>query len=207
MQRNIRNQTIALAGVFQAASLVDQIANKGMANTAVIEASIETLFRYDADNVENVYGNLAGVSTGLRIASKQLGSLKNERNLDITKYVVSMLILEKKMSANQQTMDTIKNSLENIETSLEFFSLMHDNVFAKLGGLYQETISLLHPRIIVKGDQPHLSNEANASKVRALLLAGIRSAVLWRQCHGSRWHILFKRKQYLEQCQLLLSEV
>ena len=98
MNHSLRDQTIALAGVFQAASLVYQIANKGMANSAVIETSIETLFRYDADNVEHVFGNLGGISTGLRVATKQLGSLKNERNLDITQYVISMLILEKKLS-------------------------------------------------------------------------------------------------------------
>ncbi len=206
MNNQFRDQTIALAGVFQAASLVHQIANKGMANSAVIESSIESLFRYDADNVEQVFGNLAGVSTGLRVSSKQLGSFKNERNLDITQYVISMLILEKKMSTNQTMLTKIRQSLENIEASLEFFSLMHDNVFSKLGSLYQETISTLEPKIIVRGDQPYLSNEANASRVRALLLAGIRSAVLWRQCRGSRWHILFKRKKYLEQCQQLLRE-
>ena len=96
MQHKLRDQTIALAGVFQAASLVHQIATKGMANSAVIEASIETLFRYDADNAENVFGNLAGISTGLRVAEKQLGASRNERNMDITQYVISMLILEKK---------------------------------------------------------------------------------------------------------------
>lgn len=207
MQHNKRDQTIALAGVFQAASLVQQIANKGMANSAVIESSLETLFRFDSDTVEGVYGNLAGVGTGLRILNEQLSAFKNKRNIEITQYVISLLVLEKKLSSNSRMLEQVTGTLAEIETSLEFFSLMHENIFAKLGGLYKETVSTLQPKIIVHGEQPYLSNESNASKVRALLLAGIRSAVLWRQCRGSRWHILFGRKSYIYEASKMLREL
>lgn len=207
MSHNKREQTIALAGVFQVASLVQQIANKGMANSAIIESSLETLFRFDSESVEGVYGNLAGVGTGLRVLNEQLSSFKNKRNNEITQYVVSLIVLEKKLSSNSAMLDHITDTLGEIENSLEFFSLMHENIFVKLGALYKETISTLHPKIIVHGEQPYLSNEHNASKVRALLLAGIRSAVLWRQCNGSRWHILFGRKRYINEAKIMLSEL
>ena len=80
MQHSKREQTIALAGVFQAASLVQQIANKGMVNTAVMESSLETLFRFDSDTTEGVFGNIAGVGTGLRVLSEQLAAFKSKRN-------------------------------------------------------------------------------------------------------------------------------
>ena len=207
MKHSKREQTIALAGVFQAATLVQQIANKGMANSAVIESSIETLFRYDTISVENVYGNLAGIGTGIRVLNEQLGAIKNERNLEVTQYVISLLTLERKLSANPNMLERIKERLNEIESSLDFFSLMHENIFNRLGSLYRETISTLGPKIIVSGEQPHLANEQNASKVRALLLAGIRSAVLWRQCNGSRWHILFGRKAYLKESKAMLMEL
>ena len=35
-------------------------------------------------------------------------------------------------------------------------------------------------------------------KVRALLLAGIRAVVLWRQLGGSRTQIIFARKKMVE---------
>jgi high frequency lysogenization protein len=207
MQHSKREQTIALAGVFQAASLVQQIANKGMANSAVIESSLETLFRFDSDTVEGVFGNIAGVGTGLRVLNEQLSAFKNKRNLEVTQYVISLLVLEKKLSSNSKMLDHITKTLAEVETSLEFFSLMHENIFAKLGALYKETISTLEPKIIVHGEQTHLSNESNANKVRALLLAGIRSAVLWRQCNGSRWQILFGRKSYLNEAKIMLAEL
>ena len=50
MKHSKREMAIALAGVFQAAKLVKQIATTGMANNAIIESSIESLFKFDANS-------------------------------------------------------------------------------------------------------------------------------------------------------------
>ena len=207
MQHTKREQAIALAGVFQAASLVEQIATKGMANSAIIESSLESLFRFDADSVESVFGNLAGVSSGLRVLSEQAGALSNDRNIDVTKYAIAMITLEKKLSANPEMLKQVTDGLNEIQKSMEFFSLMHENVFAKIGELYKNTISTLRPQIVVQGERIHLSNDSNTYKVRSLLFAGIRAAVLWRQCGGTRWQILLGRKKYLKECKHLLAEL
>ena len=207
MKHTKRDITLALAGVFQAASLVKQIANTGMANTAIIESSLETLFKFDAPTVEDVYGGIAGVGHGIRTLNKQLSTSREERDIEITRYVISMLVLEKKLSANRTMLNQIANTLDEIKAGLEYFSLMHENTLLKIGQLYKDTVSHLTPRIIVSGEQPYLSNENNASRVRALLLAGLRSAILWRQCGGSRWMILFNRKSYLTESTLLLREL
>lgn len=198
------DQTLALAGIYQAASLVKQIANTGTANSAQIESSIETLFRFDASSVEDVYGSIAGVGHGVKILHQHLVD-RTTRDVDITKYVISLIMLEKKLSANSGMLDEISERLNKVESQFEFFSLSHENTFAKLGQIYKDTISTLGPKIIVSGEQPYLSNENNASKVRALLLAGIRSAVLWRQCGGSRWQFLFGRQAYIDECEKILA--
>jgi len=199
-------QTLALAGIFQAASLVKQIANTGSANSAQIEASVETLFRFDVDSVSQVYGSVAGVSHGIKILHQHLND-KSNRDLEITKYVISLLMLERKLSANHQMLEEMDSRLKKIEDKFDFFSLNHENTFAKIGQLYKDTISTLGPKIIVSGEQPYLSNEINASKVRSLLLAGIRSAVLWRQCGGSRWQFLFGQKAYINECEKILKQL
>ena len=206
MSHSITDRTLALAGVFQAASLVDQIANKGMANNAVIENSLETLFKFDAANVEAVYGGVIGVQHGLKVMCEQFSASRATRDVNITRYVVSLLVLEKKLSANQAMLAQLREQLEAIVNQLEFFSLGHDVLFTKLAEVYKNTISTLGPKIMVQGDHPYLSNEHNASKVRALLLAGIRSAVLWRQCGGNRWQILFGRKKLITECHRLLQQ-
>ena len=206
MTHNKYDQTLALAGIYQAASLVKQIANTGKANNAQIESSLETLFRFEADRVEDVFGSIAGVSHGIKILHQHLAD-RSSRDIEITKYVLSLIMLEKKLSDTPAMLDEISERLNKIESQFDFFSLSHENTFAKLGQIYKDTISALGPKIIVTGEQPYLSSESNASKVRALLLAGIRSAVLWRQCGGSRWQFLLGRKAYISECENILARL
>ena len=44
MSRSLKDQTLALAGVFQAANLVQQIAHNGQCNEASLKTSIRSLF-------------------------------------------------------------------------------------------------------------------------------------------------------------------
>lgn len=215
MSHSKYDQTLALAGIYQAASLVKQIANQGSANNAQIEACIETLFRFDANTVEEVYGDRANIINGAKILQKNLtsisltgsskGSNKENRDIEITKYIISLIMLEKTLEKRPKILDEISDRLKDIEEKFEFFPIGHDNTYAKLGHLYKETISTLGPKIIVSGEQPYLSNENNASKVRSLLLAGIRSAVLWRQCGGSRWQFFFGQKAYQKECENIIG--
>jgi high frequency lysogenization protein len=59
---------------------------------------------------------------------------------------------------------------------------------------------------MVNGEHNHLSNPDNANKIRAFLLAAMRSAVLWSQCGGSRWQIMFKRKVFTTEADKILKE-
>ncbi|HSX19775.1 MAG TPA: DUF489 family protein, partial [Gammaproteobacteria bacterium] len=45
------------------------------------------------------------------------------------------------------------------------------------------------------------------NKIRTILLAGVRSAVLWRQLGGSRWQLTFGKKTLLQDAQALLQEL
>jgi len=40
-----------------------------------------------------------------------------------------------------------------------------------------------------------------------LLLAGIRATLLWRQCGGSRWKLLFFRKKIQDEAKFLLTQI
>ena len=103
-------------------------------------------------------------------------------------------------------LDKISKGLQRAREQMSYFSLTHENVIASLAGIYQDTISTLLPRIIVQGEQSLLSQQANANKIRAVLLAGIRAAVLWRQTGGNRLQFLFGRKAYLQAAENLLKK-
>jgi len=200
-----RERCIALAGLFQAAELASQVARRGIADTAAMEASIHSLFQVDADSVEEVYAGLSGVTIGLKAICAQLADGKN-RNIDITRYVISLLHLERKLSKRSAMLDQIGEGIKTTAGRLDHFHLLHPNIMAGLAEIYTSTVSQLRPRIMVQGDPLHLQNSENINRVRALLLAGIRSAMLWRQCGGGRLQILLGRKKMLDITRSLLQE-
>lgn len=199
-----RERIIALAGIFQAAALTQQVAQKGVADTAAMEASIYSLFQIEAKSVEEVYGGAKGVKTGLQQLCAQM-SYVNLAGSEITRYILSLIHLEKKLSTNSSMMKRIGDGIQLSTERLEHYPMLHTNILAQLGELYAETISTLQPRIMVNGEPTYLQNPDNADKIRALLLAGIRSAMLWRQCGGKRLQLLFGRGRVAAVAQDLLE--
>lgn len=197
MAHTIKDATLAMAGIFQATSLVNDIACRGIIDQDAFAVSINSLFATDPANTLAVYGDQQSLQLGLRTLIDQF-STPDKRNLEITKYVIAIMALERKLAKSAKMLDTISTGIEKARAQAEHFSTTHENVVASLADLYVHTISTLTPRIIVSGEHGHLSNPVNANKVRALLLAAIRSAVLWRQCGGTRWQLLLKRRQISE---------
>ncbi len=207
MSRSHDEQTIALAGMFQAAALVEQIATRGMVAQNSLETSLYSIFVTSPRATEDVYGGARelpyNLQMGLRNLQDMVEKKRAEHNRDIARYALSMMYLERKLSSNPQMLKTIANRLRQIGEQARYFSpdspdplsnpasYCHPSVIANLASLYQETLSTFSFRIQVGGDPRHLQNAENAAKIRALLLAGIRAAMLWRQVGGKRWHLLF----------------
>lgn len=203
MSKSIHNQTIALAGVAQAVSLVQQIAKHGVADTDAMEASIGSVLKIDAEDVEHVFSGLNGVKIGLQQLSKQLGG-PPAIDPEQVKYAATLVFLERKLVREPKFLDEIKAGIEVAAAEAEQLpSVLDEKVLTKLASLYQNTISKLHPRIIINGEQAYLTDSENTTKIRALLLAGIRAAFLWRQCGGNRWKFLLFRGKIFNEVQRL----
>ena len=207
MSHSYREQVLAFAGVWQAVKLVQDVARKGTINNADFEACIKTLFVTDPETTEEVYGSIKDMSAGLNTILEQFGDATNHRDMELTKYVMSLMHLERKLEREANVMRKIGKGIDLAKSQTEHFgSVTHESVIASLAETYANTISTLSPKIIVQGEQGYLSNSNNAAKVRALLLAGIRSTLLWYQCGGRRLGLLFSRKKLLHQAKELLNE-
>ncbi|MGZ5619774.1 MAG: high frequency lysogenization protein HflD [Methylobacter sp.] len=202
----ITNQTIALAGIAQAASLVQQLATTGSADSTALESSIGSLFISDEHGIENVFGGLSGLKLGLEQLNDQMSGFKIA-NPEQARYAASLVFLENQLSNQPTMLKTIFTGIERAQTQSEHFGLLHENVLANLGDIYHTTISTMQPRIMVNGEQEYLSRPDVVNKIRACLLAGIRSAILWRHCGGARWKFLFYRKKIQAELQILLQRV
>jgi high frequency lysogenization protein len=205
MIKTLTNQTIALAGLTQSVRLVQSIAKSGAADTADMEASVGSVLKINADDVLDVYGGLDKLKTGIRLLEKQLGG-PDLVDRELARYAASLVFLERKLQSQPHMLNAIRAGVEKATAQAAHFGVLHEEVLAGLADVYQETISRLGPRVMVQGEPRHLTNPDNANKIRALLLAGIRSVVLWRQCGGNRWKfLLYRRKMQAETRRLLNS--
>ena len=65
-------RVIALAGLFQACALTQQLATGGRCDEGAMEVGMASVFRIDAPSVVAVYGSVADVRVGLRALVAQL---------------------------------------------------------------------------------------------------------------------------------------
>ncbi|WP_213878656.1 high frequency lysogenization protein HflD [Pseudomonas sp. dw_358] len=196
----IQEQLVALGGVFEAAVLVDRIAKTGQVAEASLGCMLGSLLIRDPrDTLEVFGGDDLHLREGYRAMASALerdpGSLQREP----LRYALAMLGLERQLAKREEMLELIGRRLPQIQSQVEHFGIAHENVIAATGALYQDTLSTLRQRIQVNGDTRHLQQASNASKIRALLLAGIRSARLWRQLGGHRWQLVVSRRKLLKE--------
>lgn len=201
------DQVLALAGIFQATSLVQQVARHGGAERDPFEASIYSIFQIDADSAEDVFGGRRGLEHGLNVLCDQLGRQRHERDAELSSYAIGLLFLERKLNKRPDLINTIRQDIDVATAQTTDSYKTHESVLAKLADIYSNTISTLTPRIMVKGDPQHLNNPSNAHKIRSLLLSGIRATVLWRQVGGNRLSLLLSRSRIVFGAQAILSDL
>lgn len=190
---SIEAQTLTLAGILQATYLVDQIARTGQADSAAMNSILHSLFVFDSDDPQVVYGGTHHLQLGLRALRDVLAGHNRAAYQGPVRYALGALILQKLLAKESEAQNTIRTRLQHAEKKLEFFTQDINEIAPSLASIYQDTISRFKYRIQVAGSYQQLQNPANADKIRALLLAAIRSAWLWRRVGGRRWQLIFNR--------------
>jgi len=202
-----QQQVIALAGLFQAMEEIDTLAQTGQSNQATLETALKSLFITNPETTLSVYGNLSQLSKGLKQVHKLLEQVDNTKRLNSVRYALAIIHLESKLKKATPMLNELAKRLERAENQTQHFGLLHENVIASIASIYTDTISTFKLRVQISGQESHLTIEHNAAKVRALLLSGIRAAMLWRQLGGHRWHFIFKRKTLAKECTHLLNQI
>lgn len=198
MSRSLQDQTLALAGVFQASALVQQIARSGQCAESSLETCIRSLFATDPATTLDVYGGeLKDLREGLSTLAGVLSKQTRQQDIEVLRYALNLINLEAKLRRDKDMLDVIGSRIDQARHTASHFGYTHPNLIANLGSVYSDTISTFRLRIQVSGQPDILQREEHAAKVRALLLAGIRSAVLWHQSGGRRWQLIFNRNKVI----------
>lgn len=201
-------QVLALAGLVQAAGLALAIARDGRADPAASAASLASVLRLNADSPEAVYGSLGGVRNGLRLLVAQLRG--EQRDADLVRIAATIVSLERKYARSERLQRELRRQLEAMSANAAgaadaVSTAPGDALLQALAQAYLATISTLTPRVRVPGNPLVLKEEANVVRIRAHLLAALRSAALWRQLGGRGWRVLLQRRALIETAQRLLG--
>lgn len=194
------DQAMALAAVFQACYLVDQLANTGEASTAEMEVCIGALLNQNPESLADLFGSEQNLEAGVDAMTVLLGEHKDSELFRATTLVstIAVLSIERQLNSRPVMLQNIAEGIDNATRQAEHFSVIHDNVFANIAALYQQTISTLSQRIQVKGNPIYLQQPGVAERIRCLLFAAVRSAFLWRQLGGKRYHLVVYRQALIQ---------
>ena len=202
---NWEHQNIALCAVAQCAALVHELAIGKEIRQSQLASAINPLLILNPESVEQVYPNLESLTLGFSTLQSILGSNRVKQNSQIRRYITEILILRKSLSKNMIMQSVVRAGLSNLEPIRpSLVDCMQTNqqeineqnyTFEEISSLYRKTLSTLKHRIKVAGKVQFLKNEIVSNKIRGLLFAGVRSAVLWHQLDGRYWRLFIYNKR------------
>lgn len=196
MSATFSDRVLALAALAQALQQVRRIAETGHSDASVVQTALDSVFRIDAVDTRAVFGHTQSLQAGLRL----LRSYFSGDNQDdaLPRLGLSVLQLERRFIRDHALIDDVAQGVERLSAQAQQHSSTHPEVIAGLGGLYADTLSQLKPRVMVQGNPHYLGQPGVVAEIRAILLAAVRAAVLWRQLGGSYWDFLFSRRAMVQ---------
>lgn len=203
--RKLYNITLALAGILQATAIVRDLAKTGITDEAAFTTSINSIYKIDATNIIDIYGNTQNLRMGLQELINLFSNNKTKNDPYISRYVVSTMYLERKLIKNKTVMDTLARRIKYAVSQANYFSSTHPTVIASLADIYIKTIGTLPFRLQILGQAKFLQQTETINKIRATLLAAVRSAVLWQQVGGNRLQLFFQRTKLANMAKQILN--
>jgi len=199
----MNDRVLALGGMLQALAQVRRIADTGQSESTQVQVALDSVFRIDAASTEAVYGDAASLRKGLGLLRDYLANESKDQALG--KLALAVLQLERRFVREDAVVTQVLTGLRGLEAPAQRMGSTNPDVVAGLGSLYADTVSTLRPRVMVQGNPHYLGQAGVVAEIRALLLAALRSAVLWRQSGGNLWDFLFSRKEMAAAVDTLLG--
>lgn len=193
-------QVFGLIGAAQASELVkDFLSNKGFLEQNQFNAMVRSILVTDSKSLEHIYGeDLTLWKLGKKSLQKfltQAPSLNSEEFY----YFMSILKLAKMLQSNKRVLSAIGEHLQKLQEKIRAKELNFEEILTELNSLYKTSISSLNFRVKVKIRRGMNFDAQQEARMRVLLFAGIRSAMLWRQGGGSVPSLLFQRTKILKE--------
>lgn len=185
------SRVLALAGILLSLKEVRHLAENGRVDQGHLGTAIDSVFRLDADSTADVYGGISPLAAGLRSLHDYLHGAQPDQQLP--RLALSVLQLERNFERSPESIDMVRQAITRLLPLVHNEGSTHPEVLRELGGLYSRALSPLRPKVMVQGNPHYLGRTDVVTEIRALLLAAVRSAMLWRQMGGTQWDFLLQR--------------
>jgi high frequency lysogenization protein len=202
-EHSTKEQVTAFTGLLQSASVAHRISMFGIVDNFDLITGIKSVLCTSPKRTIDVYGSYSNLLHGQKILDAILQKNSKALKSNVLKYSLAMYITAKKLINNPVISKQVTSGLNKIKLSYNCDDVLDPLLIESLNKLYLNTISKIKPRIIVSGDAKYLKDDQLSYKVRCALFSGIRSAILWYQCGGRLWHLIFCKSRInnaLEQC-------
>ena len=197
--RNIDdNYIISLSALLHSSYLVNKIATTGKNFSNEAEMLIRSIYETNTFDTKSIYKNYNELHDGYVILKKILTGNTDIPLITMQKYALNMILIQKNINKINDLKYLIRKKIDNCQENSMMATNLGD-LITYTEEIYVECIGIIRPRVVVSGKKEYL--EENSSLIRALLLSGIRAAFLWDYYGGSKWQLMFRRKEILSKCE------
>ncbi|SRR5574344_839385 len=207
---DIKSESIALAALFQCCTQIQRVASTGYFDDNSVACVLRALLVTDPKTIEDIY-NPKDLSVGFKQIKESFGRTdlsKTEETISITKMALKLITLAHNIEKNSRIFNRLSDEIDGLKRAIttehpDFFdgktTVVTDAQNIHLfGALYQSIISPNFAKLLIYGEERNLKLVENQERIRALLLAGVRAVILWRQVGGRRRFLVFRRKAILQ---------
>ena len=188
----------SLIAMLQSVYLVDRIATTDYDATNESDFLIQSIYTKNTFDADKIYSQKSSLVDGCKLLKEILRGKNDISVLTMQKYALNIILIQKNINKISDLKNMIGKKIDNYHDNSMMATNLNDQI-AYSEEIYKEYVGIIRPRVVISGKKEYLNK--NSSLIRALLLSGIRAAFLWDYHGGSKWHLMFRRKEILNKCE------
>ena len=188
----------SLIAMLQSVFIINRIATTDYDATQELDMLIRSIYIKNTFESSKIYSHKSALADGCKLLKDILTGKNDISILTMQKYALNIILIQKNINKISDLKNMIGKKIDNYQDNSMMSTNLND-LIAYSEEIYKEYIGIIRPRVVISGKKEYL--EKNSSLIRALLLSGIRAAFLWDYHGGSKWHLMFRRKEILNKCE------
>ncbi|AVP97652.1 hypothetical protein C7S18_10770 [Ahniella affigens] len=199
-------QALCLCALVDAVLGVRELAQEGRTEFETRSSLLAAIFEFDADSPIALYGTSPRLVAAIAATEARFAKA-DARHDEVTRLAAQVLALSRRLRSRPEAGARLLKALEPAVRQRQQFGLLHEYTVQSLAQAYVEAISPLAAPIRIFGNATYLSQPRIAAQVRALMLAAMRAAVLWRHLGGNGWSLYFRQRHWRQVVHALPAQL